>query len=140
MGRVGWLFLWGFCLCSSHLTSTGSRDAKTASRFAAPAVSVKVARDRVVPITIRKRTDGDDTTWISEGIWDLNDQLTALTEWLNANANSIAPASYIVEIAFAPRIGGAESMVGLDPSALGIMSKLGIELRFSEHPESIQWK
>ena len=89
---------------------------------------------------MKKHADGDDITWISEGVWDLNDQLTILTEWLDANVSSITPTSYVIEIAFAPRIGGAESVVGLDPSTLGILSNLGIELRFSEHPEAIQWK
>jgi hypothetical protein len=66
--------------------------------------------------------------------WALAPQVEALADWLQVNAPTLQPDSYVADIGFSPRERALGGGPVLGPSMLGQMAGVGMSLHLSEYP------
>ena len=88
-----------------------------------------------MPIYIKKESDNSKIADLALGIWDLPNQVKELEQWLFENRDNYSPDQYVADIGFSMRENACGGGAVLSPSAMGIMSILGIKLFLSEYPD-----
>jgi hypothetical protein len=89
-----------------------------------------------LPINIYNSENADKVAWLSDDSWELPIQVDDLEKWLFENENSLPVGKYVADIGFDIRKDACGGGAVLSSRAMGIMSKLGIELFLSEYPDA----
>jgi len=89
-----------------------------------------------MPINIYK-DDYDRIDYLCEDIWDLPSQIKSLEEWLKTKGILLPKDSYVADIGFDIRKDAAGGGAVLNSESMKIMGKIGMDIYFSEYPESM---
>tara|TARA_R110000796_G_scaffold77585_1_gene173305 strand:- start:31701 stop:31979 length:279 start_codon:yes stop_codon:yes gene_type:complete len=89
-----------------------------------------------MPINIYKEENQEKLAWLCEELWDLPNQIDALETWLKEKVSNLKPNKYIADIGFEIRDHASGGGGILSSEAMKIMGKIGMNLYFSEYPNS----
>ncbi len=90
-----------------------------------------------MPINILRVRQADrkneEVDWLCDGEYELDTQIAALEEWLQANA-SLAPDKYIADIGYSVRKGALGGGGVFTLEMMQTLVAIGMEVYFSEYP------
>ena len=90
-----------------------------------------------MPIDIYK-DNYDRIDYLCESIWDLPSQIHSLEAWLKTKGILLPKDSYVADIGFDIRKDAAGGGAVLNSESMEIMGKIGMDIYFSEYPESTE--
>jgi hypothetical protein len=90
-----------------------------------------------MPIRIESHKNGkrSELAWLCDDDWQLPQQVEALREWLEQNAETLPPGEYSADIGFAPRPDAAGGGGEITLEMMRSMLAIGMTLYLSEYPE-----
>jgi hypothetical protein len=74
---------------------------------------------------------------LSENIWDLPTQIDDLEKWLKDEGKDLKPSKYVADIGFDIRPDACGGGVVLSSEAMKILGNIGMDVYFSEYPNTI---
>lgn len=90
-----------------------------------------------MPINIYK-DNFERFDYLCEDIWDLPNQIDSLEKWLITKGNLLPKGAYIADIGFDVRKDAAGGGAVLSAKSMKIMGNIGMDIYFSEYPDSIE--
>lgn len=91
-----------------------------------------------MPINIYIDGNYERVDYLCENIWDLPNQIDSLEKWLKTKGVSLLKGSYVADIGFDIRKDAVGSGAVLSSKAMKIMGDIGMDVYFSEYPESLK--
>lgn len=89
-----------------------------------------------MPIDIYIDESNERIEYLCEGIWDLPNQIDSLEKWLSTKGTLLPKGSYVADIGFDIRKDAAGGGAVLSSESMKIMGDIGMDVYFSEYPES----
>lgn len=91
-----------------------------------------------MPIDIYIEENYERIEYLCEGIWDLPNQINSLEKWLKTKGLLLPKRSYVADIGFDIRKDAAGGGAVLSSESMKIMGDIGMDVYFSEYPESLE--
>ena len=90
-----------------------------------------------MPIKIFDSKGDKEIAWLAGDVWDLPNQLLALEKWLEENRDSYPAGEYVADIGFDIRPNAFGGGGTLSSKSMLLLGKLGMEIYFSEYPDTL---
>lgn len=91
-----------------------------------------------MPINIYIEENYERIVYLCEDTWDLPTQIDSLEKWLNTKGLLLPKGSYVADIGFDIRKDAAGGGAVLSSESMKIMGDIGMNIYFSEYPESLE--
>lgn len=89
-----------------------------------------------MPINIYIEENYERIVYLCEDTWDLPTQIDSLEKWLSSKGYILPKGSYVADIGFDIRKDAAGGGTVLSSESMKIMGDIGMNIYFSEYPES----